>query len=45
MKEYKKPTVEVFELRQAEEIAAVNKVEYNGALISLFDLGNGATSN
>lgn len=48
MKEYKKPEVEVFELRSEEKIAAVttrgSKVKVNGALLSLFDLGEKATS-
>ena len=47
MKEYKKPEVEVFELRSEEKIAsqAVRKVKVNGALLSVFNLGEAATSN
>ena len=49
MREYKKPEIEVFELRSAEKIAATRvpvgtKVKVNGALLSLFNLGENATS-
>ena len=48
MREYKKPEIEVFELRSAEKIAARKpvgtKVKVNGALLSLFNLGDNATS-
>lgn len=47
MKEYKKPQAEVFELRSAEKIAATvsRKVKVNGALLSVFNLGQSATSD
>lgn len=47
MKEYKKPEVEVFELRSEEKIASkqsVRKVKVNGALLSIMNLGAKATS-
>ena len=45
MKEYKKPEVEVFELRSEERIAAPStKVKVNGALLTMFDLGETSLS-
>lgn len=44
MKEYKKPEVEVFELRSEERIAAPSRVKVNGSLLTLFDLGETALS-
>ena len=44
MKQYKKPEIEVFELRSEQKIAAATRVKVNGALLTLFDLGETALS-
>ena len=44
MKQYKKPEVEIFELRSEEKIAAATRVKVNGALVNLFDVGQSLTS-
>lgn len=43
MKEYKKPVVEVFEIRAEESIAA-GRVKVNSALVSLYNLGEDVKS-